>query len=158
MDRLYDYWAQLELLRKNSMPSKYTTEKGFPWFHSWVCIPSPGARIHNFKLVIWNPEEYIADVKLLIKFAVSKKVEVLDLNFWSFYEIEFLELPLCVFKHEALRVLKLTQCDLMRVEFPRFCAPKSLHLGRIRLSISTLGTNLSACHLLEMLALDNCTC
>ncbi|XXG88366.1 hypothetical protein AAC387_Pa12g0581 [Persea americana] len=115
-----------------------------------------GARIHNFVLVISNPEEYIEDVKLLIKSVVSRKVEVLVLNFWSSYENEFLELPLYVYEHEAMCVLKLTQCDLMRVEVTKFSALKSLHLVRIKLSTSALGTILSACQLLEMLVVDNC--
>ncbi|XXG69519.1 hypothetical protein AAC387_Pa06g2364 [Persea americana] len=114
-----------------------------------------GADVLNFQLVMSDPKEFIADVQCLIKFAISKRVEVLDLNFWSFYENEFLELPLCVYEHEAMRVLKLSQCDLMRVEVTKFSALKSLHLLRIKLSTSALGTILFACQLLETLVPDN---
>ncbi|XXG88347.1 hypothetical protein AAC387_Pa12g0566 [Persea americana] len=87
-----------------------------------------GATVHNFQFLMSESKEYIADVKCLHKFAASKKVEVLDLNFWSFNENKFLELPLCVYEHEAMHVLKLTQCDLMQVEVTKFSALKSLHL------------------------------
>ncbi|XXG83038.1 hypothetical protein AAC387_Pa10g0893 [Persea americana] len=125
-----------------------------------------GRYLHEFRLKMSNPNDHRSEVEHWIKFAISKNIEVLDLDFSS---VEVSEeddglsnsakfvLPRFLFENISLGVLKLTSCDLKRLDFANFSALKSLCVARVELSTKSLTILVMGCPLLKTLSLEKCS-
>lgn len=125
-----------------------------------------GRYLHEFRLKMSNPNDHRSEVEHWIKFAISKNIEVLDLDFSS---VEVSEeddglrnsakfvLPHFLFENISLGVLNLTSCDLKGLDFANFSALKSLCVARVELSTKSLTILVVGCPLLKTLNLEKCS-
>lgn len=67
-----------------------------------------------------------------------------------------IELPMFVYQHTDLVTIKLVSCKFKAPEFGNFRVLKSVSLGWVRLTTSSLSALLSNCVLLEIFSLEKC--
>lgn len=124
--------------------------------------------IRKFALSFSNPRGggFVDEIEACIRFAVSRDVETLELDFsdatWSELDndgenhAEMFDLPPIVYGHENLRSLKLFSCRFRAAEFAKLRSLKHLCLGWNQVGIGEIRDLLRKCEMLESLRLKKC--
>ncbi|XP_010538048.1 PREDICTED: putative F-box/LRR-repeat protein At1g56400 [Tarenaya hassleriana] len=115
-----------------------------------------GDRIDSFEVKFSKPDGFQGEMKSLIRFAVSKSVKnlVLDFSCGSENQVTAIDLPSCVYEKAKLESLNLYACGLVASSFKNMTSLKNLSLGFVELgSVQSLLMNTP---LLESLTLRMC--
>ncbi|KAM7504155.1 hypothetical protein LguiB_003059 [Lonicera macranthoides] len=132
--------------------------------HNWIQNYS-GSTAHKFRLSFSKPNDcHFSNIQNFIQFAVTRKVKILELDFsdpmWNEVVVDnrepVIELPMCVYQHADLEAIKLVSCKFSVPEFGKFHVLKSVSLGWVQLTTSSLSALLSNCMLLEIFSLNEC--
>ncbi|XP_058072882.1 putative F-box/LRR-repeat protein At1g56400 [Magnolia sinica] len=117
-----------------------------------------GRKVVKFRLCMSSPNDYQSDVEGWIKFAVSRDVEEIYLDFPEVdpHQEQSFELPSILFEHTSLRVVSFTSCTFDPAELIKFRSIECLHVERATLSTRALENLLNNCHFLESLCLRSC--
>lgn len=120
--------------------------------------------VNSLSLMFSKPGSFAVEVENCTKFAVSRDVKKLELDFhnptWREDDFEdheaVFDLPMCVYSHRGLESLKLFSCNFVLEQFDNFSALKELSLGWMELSFESICFLLEHCPLLESLSLKKC--
>ncbi|EEF39432.1 conserved hypothetical protein [Ricinus communis] len=124
----------------------------------------PQKGIQRFALACSDPQAFLSDIRNFVVFAISRNVRELELDFsdptWREDSLDShqpaFELPLQIYQHKRLVLLKLFSCRFDASRFTNFSTLKSVSLGWTGISVVSIKALLVNCPLIESLSLKKC--